>query len=118
MSSCLIFNCLVATVLTACGIETISGSRKLTLHLVATVLTACGIETHPRFNSNSRSFCQLQQYLPLAVLKPIKDVKTKALKIVATVLTACGIETHKCHHLLQCLIVATVLTACGIETHF
>ena len=84
---------------------------------VATVLTACGIETVP-FPIIISTSPSLQQYLPLAVLKPIKDVKTKALKIVATVLTACGIETHKCHHLLQCLIVATVLTACGIETHF
>ena len=59
---------------------------------VATVLTACGIETVP-FPIIISTSPSLQQYLPLAVLKPIKDVKTKALKIVATVLTACGIET-------------------------
>ena len=61
---------------------------------------------------------KLQQYLPLAVLKPIKDVKTKALKIVATVLTACGIETEDFYNGMAygSAYVATVLTACGIET--
>ena len=36
----------VATVLTACGIETLSlQDEDLNLYMVATVLTACGIET-------------------------------------------------------------------------
>ena len=35
----------VATVLTACGIETINKSKKRLGREVATVLTACGIET-------------------------------------------------------------------------
>ena len=37
----------VATVLTACGIETLNGHIKMKyqIPLVATVLTACGIET-------------------------------------------------------------------------
>ena len=35
----------VATVLTACGIETFIASLTYALYLVATVLTACGIET-------------------------------------------------------------------------
>ena len=109
----------VATVLTACGIETFDYCIVLVLlftdmlqqylplavlkllkedleeyleRKVATVLTACGIETVP-FPIIISTSPSLQQYLPLAVLKPIKDVKTKALKIVATVLTACGIET-------------------------
>ena len=39
----------VATVLTACGIETIDYQvNKLIFHIVATVLTACGIETTSR----------------------------------------------------------------------
>ena len=61
----------VATVLTACGIETIqtSSSYKLYVQLVATVLTACGIET-----SNI-------------------DLQSTQVYPVATVLTACGIET-------------------------
>ena len=37
----------VATVLTACGIETQSQVRTTFLRRVATVLTACGIETLP-----------------------------------------------------------------------
>ena len=35
----------VATVLTACGIETSFNSSKSSKYSVATVLTACGIET-------------------------------------------------------------------------
>ena len=87
----------VATVLTACGIET-RYPAMITLRSegVATVLTACGIETSSTF---------------LFLNTP--------LHAVATVLTACGIET-----LLQIDLfghqvwyyVATVLTACGIET--
>ena len=63
-------NVQVATVLTACGIETISISfiKYVVPPTVATVLTACGIET----------------------TKAIFYVVTS---LVATVLTACGIET-------------------------
>ena len=58
----------VATVLTACGIETQFTSNLVTaLVNVATVLTACGIETLPSFLSWELQ--KLQQYLPLAVLK-------------------------------------------------
>ena len=61
----------VATVLTACGIETQNLlSIFQSLFLVATVLTACGIET--------------MYYIPMY---------SKHVLIVATVLTACGIET-------------------------
>ena len=110
---------------------------------VATVLTACGIETGWS-SSIPSSGVTLQQCLPLAVLKP--SIKTRLLfssYYVATVLTACGIETNLPLEitsikitLQQCLplavlklqtscgtlcpaeeIVATVLTACGIETH-
>ena len=60
----------VATVLTACGIET---GRNFTtfifnIRFVATVLTACGIETTTYYFSTVKAI-QLQQYLPLAVLK-------------------------------------------------
>ena len=63
----------VATVLTACGIETLSslGERDVGDRNVATVLTACGIETF--LNSGPEkpvTDSELQQYLPLAVLKP------------------------------------------------
>ena len=45
--------------------------RNLIPWLVATVLTACGIETrHEIINYLFREFW-LQQYLPLAVLKPL-----------------------------------------------
>ena len=68
----------VATVLTACGIETIYNTvEDLLQYRVATVLTACGIETY--------TSC-----LPGSILK-----------IVATVLTACGIETYSIHNYLH-----------------
>ena len=60
----------VATVLTACGIETASPLRQYQNYKVATVLTACGIETA------AYEILQLSFHMP-----------------VATVLTACGIET-------------------------
>ena len=60
----------VATVLTACGIETLLRNSQAYLQMeVATVLTACGIETRICLTSLRISFA------------------------VATVLTACGIET-------------------------
>ena len=63
------------------------------LSQVATVLTACGIET-----VSLKSFqwlAKLQQYLPLAVLKPSKGLLiVMPILYVATVLTACGIETR------------------------
>ena len=86
----------VATVLTACGIETtifISKSTSTIMCCVATVLTACGIETI------------------------IELFGFHILSQVATVLTACGIETLA--QRILCVVdflVATVLTACGIET--
>ena len=84
----------VATVLTACGIETFDSRWCLGRTMVATVLTACGIET----------FCDLRLSLGTTA--------------VATVLTACGIETGRLKSLLQFkFTVATVLTACGIETN-
>ena len=62
--------------------------------LVATVLTACGIETH-HFTSELSVINGLQQCLPLAVLKLGCYIRSKygLLNAVATVLTACGIET-------------------------
>ena len=62
---------LVATVLTACGIETTRiGSPVYCSNTVATVLTACGIETSITA-AHQVEFCfLLQQCLPLAVLKP------------------------------------------------
>ena len=62
---------------------------------VATVLTACGIETRTYHHRLSNPLTRkLQQYLPLAVLKPsaIQNIFLTQL-YVATVLTACGIET-------------------------
>ena len=87
---------LVATVLTACGIETPTISRtREDLLTVATVLTACGIETAKRWSIGHD------------------------LHHVATVLTACGIETELVQKmLLTRSLVATVLTACGIETYY
>ena len=60
----------VATVLTACGIETLAQHTcEIFSRTVATVLTACGIET-----------C-------------VRRSRFNIFNFVATVLTACGIET-------------------------
>ena len=61
----------VATVLTACGIETLKVDCLLLPYTsVATVLTACGIETgYVHIPPQRLLNCELQQYLPLAVLK-------------------------------------------------
>ena len=66
-----VFDHRVATVLTACGIETISCDLFLLARvIVATVLTACGIETAPNIITAAIATTNtLQQYLPLAVLK-------------------------------------------------
>ena len=60
--------------LTACGIETLQnyGKRSLLL-MVATVLTACGIETWIIFRMFTTNATWLQQCLPLAVLKRIEN---------------------------------------------
>ena len=88
---------MVATVLTACGIETIQNGfcyKAISVH-VATVLTACGIETLPSLTiTDVAPIATLQQCLPLAVLKPFSTGRTsRVINPVATVLTACGIET-------------------------
>ena len=61
---------------------------------VATVLTACGIETS-KYQYAISSGNLLQQYLPLAVLKQSVSISLliNLFQYVATVLTACGIET-------------------------
>ena len=59
----------VATVLTACGIETLCRyTCNCSCWSVATVLTACGIETRTHYENSFQNY-QLQQCLPLAVLK-------------------------------------------------
>ena len=60
---------------------------------VATVLTACGIETFLTVIFSFMIVSKLQQYLPLAVLKLGWDKYFDDAYCVATVLTACGIET-------------------------
>ena len=85
----------VATVLTACGIETSRLIASIGIVLVvATVLTACGIET-----------------------VTVDDTWDDEYWVVATVLTACGIETcnkgvlYDCTHafwLQQCLPLAVL----------
>ena len=85
---------LVATALTACGIETKPPSISSTEPLVATALTACGIETY----NNPHKWFRYGD--------------------VATALTACGIETTLMPPSIFSTepLVATALTACGIET--
>ena len=88
---------------------------------VATVLTACGIETISiPIDAEVPKWILLQQYLPLAVLKLSFQniIITNKYILVATVLTACGIETFRYLDIVVFFVVqvATVLTACGIET--
>ena len=71
--------------------------------------------------STSHDFqSQLQQHLPLAVLKLNGFYAEYPVTFrVATALTACGIETVIIKNyaaLLELKPVATALTACGIET--
>ena len=107
----------VATVLTACGIETVG----ITGGTVINGLLGCNSTYRLRYwnvwriHEQHRTYLQLQQYLPLAVLKP-DNICAQPLLLVATVLTACGIETSKSNNKEKLLNVATVLTACGIET--
>ena len=73
----------VATVLTACGIETSNYSNVINVYyfIVATVLTACGIETRNIILTHLFQFY-----------------------FVATVLTACGIETDRLIHVIVILL--------------
>ena len=61
---------------------------------------------------------RLQQYLPLAVLKPIRFSVLSITLYVATVLTVYGIETicRLAQRKVLQPLVATVLTVYGIET--
>ena len=96
----------VATVLTACGIETTSKVGHIFINsIVATVLTACGIETVSSEYLCFKNTSMLQQCLPLAVLKQpsIYNIILFVL-FVATVLTACGIETVLTCRLLDDLL--------------
>ena len=84
--------------------------------IIAIVPTACGIET-PKLFFKLRS-SSLQQYLPLAVLKP-PPLYVQQLKIcaIAIVPTACGIETPQdSKEKRKADTIAIVPTACGIET--
>ena len=109
---------------------------------VATVLTAYGIETLWLQSQPLKQILQLQQCLPLTVLKRMEPLCAQCLHSgVATVLTVYGIETLNFRvidvidlSLQQCLPftvlkqisgirisrhlqVATVLTVYGIETN-
>ena len=112
----------VATVLTACGIETKFYQFPSWFGKVATVLTACGIETQLRI-SNAFGFSFLScnstyrlRYWNRAILVAPKAFvslrcnSTYRLRYwnMYQLLVGIRIEQH----------VATVLTACGIETWF
>ena len=113
---------IVATVLTACGIETIN--LLLAIHLLPRLqqYLPLAVLKLKKALKLLKTMLMLQQYLPLAVLK-LARAKASVMSfkcLVATVLTACGIETDE-----DCiatksnlLFVATVLTACGIETRY
>ena len=45
--------------------------------MVATALTACGIETTDEIVKSARTFIELQQRLPLAVLKLPRELRAK-----------------------------------------
>ena len=109
----------VATVLTACGIETILISltytckikMKLQQYLPLAVLKRSIVHL-------SQKLFQLQQYLPLAVLKHKLFTKTSNNLALQQYLPLAVLKLSQ--HLVIVLqldpLVATVLTACGIET--
>ena len=128
---------LVATVLTACGIETPpKSSRNIgRTPLVATVLTACGIETLLLFRESLHEFCLIVTVLTACGMRRRvrgsrgakrrwgphisspwpKGRENKGDEV--TVLTACGIETlaDLYREQMNFPYVATVLTACGMR---
>ena len=134
---------LVATALTACGIETRWYQlRQLTSYKVATALTACGIETFS-FRHSFAENNELQQHLPLAVLKQrcyifcndtILEGCNSTYRLRYWNLIICSRSIYKifsCNSTYRLrywnvetleskrcreLAVATALTACGIET--
>ena len=135
---------IVATVLTACGIETTKPLVVVIRHASCnstyrlrywnhTLVIMTSLALRHSCNSTYRlrywnslivpylriTYSQLQQYLPLAVLKRIHRGQIwPRRQLVATVLTACGIETQEnsLGDWVWSPRVATVLTACGIET--
>ena len=110
-------NLAVATVLTACGIETLHmETHPSKTDEVATVLTACGIETQSYYVFYF-SFRKLQQCLPLAVLKLSSDELVKGTFMLQQCLPLAVLKLCRPHQLaVPSAQVATVLTACGIET--
>ena len=74
----------VATVLTACGIETgyVCRNSGVSFSEVATVLTACGIETEYLLEHCFGDKDSLQQYLPLAVLKHSTSAFSEILPVL------------------------------------
>ena len=85
---------------------------------VATVLTACGIETHCMMDAIIKHFV-LQQYLPLAVLKLVYPIRANIPAILLQQYLPLAVLKHalgSSKRILNLSPVATVLTACGIET--
>ena len=109
----------VATVLTACGIETVEYSIPSIVYVcVATVLTACGIETIWPIDQSSPPRL-LQQCLPLAVLKrKISVLKKSRYPSCNSAYRLRYWNYHGVVLLSLDSVVATVLTACGIETWY
>ena len=85
---------------------------------VATVLTACGIETVRRPPAGKTPYKSLQQCLPLAVLKPWPfDLVHGFFVVLLQQCLPLAVLKRKIFYItICCFIVATVLTACGIET--
>ena len=87
--------------------------------VVATVLTACGIETMNLPCEGDYGAVVLQQYLPLAVLKRLKQQRSllrTSFKLQQYLPLAVLKRKYSCFTNEEILEVATVLTACGIET--
>ena len=86
----------VATVLTACGIETRSALKEVREVRMLQQCLPLAVLKHEHLKDITDAFSRLQQCLPLAVLKLNKFYAENPItfRIVATVLTACGIETN------------------------
>ena len=85
---------------------------------VATALTACGIETLQKMFHQYHLEYQLQQRLPLAVLKQPNVTDFLFLVIELQQRLPLAVLKHTLTLFSRCWegFVATALTACGIET--
>ena len=104
----------VATVLTACGIETAFKNRTNECYnSVATVLTACGIETHryvhnQEDSSSCNSAYRLRYWNPDSIVKCAKEYKLQQCLPLAVLKRRKSTKNIRIYLLQQCLPLAVL----------